>query len=102
MSVLGMQASKHPTTQDAKPGVSKAADKEDGEKKPSDTEPQPYDKVITADAKTTTGIFLVHEVKQKFYYEIPEEELNKEFLGCTNRQEACSDGVRSRPAPPGC
>jgi len=99
MSVLGMQASKHPTTQDAKPGVSKAADKEDGEKKPSDTEPQPYDKVITADAKTTTGIFLVHEVKQKFYYEIPEEELNKEFLWVV-RIDKKPAAMEYDPAPP--
>jgi hypothetical protein len=43
-------------------------------------EPQAYDKVITKDAKSKTGVFTVHEVKDKYYYEIPKTELNKEFL----------------------
>src|SRR5512142_257621 len=43
-------------------------------------EPKPYDKVITKDAKSKPGIFTVHQVKEKWYYEIPKTELNKEFL----------------------
>src|SRR5881227_2637301 len=43
------------------------------------TEPQPYEKVITKDAKTKKGIFAVHQVKDKYYYEIPKSELNKDF-----------------------
>jgi len=43
-------------------------------------EPKPYDKVITKDAKTKQGIFAVHQVKEKWYYEIPKSELNREFL----------------------
>lgn len=35
---------------------------------PPSTDPQPYDKVITKDAKTKKGIFTVHQVKDKFYY----------------------------------
>ena len=31
------------------------------------TDPQPYDKVITKDAKTKKGIFTVHQVKDKYY-----------------------------------
>ena len=46
----------------------------------SSPRPQAYDKVITKDAKSKTGIFTVHEVKEKYYYEIPKTELNKEFL----------------------
>ncbi len=42
--------------------------------------PQPYDRVITKDAKTTKGIFLVHQVGDRYYYEIPKTELGKEFL----------------------
>ena len=30
-------------------------------------DPQPYDKVITKDAKTKTGLFTVHDVKEKYY-----------------------------------
>ena len=43
-------------------------------------QPQAYDKVITKDAKSKTGLFTVHEVKDKYYYEIPKTELNLEFL----------------------
>ena len=46
-------------------------------------EPQPYAKVITKDAKTKKGIFTVHQIKEKYYYEIPKSELNKEFLWVT-------------------
>ena len=47
---------------------------------PPELEPQPYDKVITKDAKTRKGVFTVHQVKEKFFYEIPKEALDKEFL----------------------
>ena len=43
-------------------------------------EPQPYEKVITKDAKSTNGIFTVHVIKDKHYYEIPKSELDKQFL----------------------
>src|SRR5215472_5252377 len=44
------------------------------------TEPQPYEKVITKDAKTQKGIFIIHQIKERYFYEIPKSELNKEFL----------------------
>ncbi len=44
------------------------------------TDPQPYEKVITKDAKTKKGVFTVHQVKDKNYYEIPKSEFGKEFL----------------------
>lgn len=47
------------------------------------TDPQPYDKVITKDAKSKDGVFKVHRVKDKYYYEIPKTEFNKEFLWVT-------------------
>jgi hypothetical protein len=47
---------------------------------PLSSEPQPYEKVITKDAKSKTGIFTVHSIKDKYYYEIPKSELNKQFL----------------------
>jgi hypothetical protein len=40
----------------------------------SSSQPQAYDKVITKDAKSKTGVFTVHEVKEKYYYEIPKTE----------------------------
>ena len=46
-------------------------------------DPQPYDRVITKDAKSKKGIFTVHQVKDKYYYEIPKSEFGKEFLWVT-------------------
>jgi hypothetical protein len=36
--------------------------------------------VITKDAKSKKGIFTVHQIKDKYYYEIPKGELGKQFL----------------------
>jgi hypothetical protein len=49
---------------------------------PSSREPEirPYDRVITKDAKSDEGVFTVHRIKEKIYYEIPKKELNKEYL----------------------
>jgi len=49
---------------------------------PGQREPEikPYDKVITKDAKSDEGVFTVHRIKEKVYYEIPKRELDKEFL----------------------
>ena len=44
------------------------------------TEPKPYERVITKDAKSDAGVFTVHTIKEKVYYEIPKSELNKDFL----------------------
>ena len=43
-------------------------------------EPQPYDRVITKDAKTTKGLFTVHQIRDQYYYEIPKTELGKDYL----------------------
>ncbi len=43
-------------------------------------DPQPYDRVITKDAKTTKGLFTVHQIKERYYYEIPKSELGKDLL----------------------
>lgn len=47
------------------------------------TEPQPYEKVITKEAKSKDGVFKVHKVKDKYFYEIPKDQLGKEFLWVT-------------------
>jgi hypothetical protein len=41
---------------------------------------RPYGRVITAQAKTTEGLFKTHQVDNKLYFEIPTTELNKEML----------------------
>jgi len=47
---------------------------------PPSTEPKKYEDVITKEAKTQKGLFKVHEVKDKFYWEIPTNMLGREFL----------------------
>src|SRR6201995_2417646 len=42
--------------------------------------PQPFDRVITKEAKTKKGLFTVHQVGERFYYEIPKGELGKQYL----------------------
>jgi hypothetical protein len=43
-------------------------------------EPRPYERVITKEAKSQPGVFTVHQIKDRYFYEIPAGELNKEFL----------------------
>ncbi len=46
-----------------------------------------YSEVITKDAKTSRGLFTVHFVKDKYYFEIPLKEFNKDFLLVTTQAE---------------
>ena len=41
---------------------------------------KPYEDVITDEAETDEGVFTVHQLDDKVFYEIPEAELGKEFL----------------------
>jgi hypothetical protein len=41
---------------------------------------RPYDRVITKDAKSDDGVFTVHRIGDRLYYEIPTTQLNKQFL----------------------
>ena len=43
-------------------------------------QPRPYNRVITRDAKTRRGMFAVHRVNDKLYFEIPRKELNNDML----------------------
>ena len=47
---------------------------------PPATEPQPYDKVITKDAKSKKASSPFTRSRTNAYYEIPKNELDKEFL----------------------
>src|SRR5437867_1388209 len=55
--------------------------KADEEKKPETI--KPYNKVITKEAKSERGLFTVHRVDEKYYFEIPTNEFGKEFLWVT-------------------
>lgn len=50
---------------------------------PGVVEIKPYDQVITAKAVTTKGVFWLHRVGDKLYYEIPKAQLDKDFLMVT-------------------
>ena len=42
--------------------------------------PRPYDRVITRDANTRQGLFKVHRVGDRLFFEIPRRELNRDQL----------------------
>lgn len=47
---------------------------------PDPTDPKPYDKVITGEAKSQDGLIKVHQVKGRLYFEIPKARLGRELL----------------------
>ncbi|MFK7747778.1 MAG: zinc-dependent metalloprotease [Kordia sp.] len=51
---------------------------------------QPYSKVITKEAKSDEGLFTVHEVSDKYYYEIPDTLFNREMLMVTRIAKTAS------------
>ena len=55
---------------------------------------KPYKEVITAKAISDTGILTVHKVEDKYYFEIPDTALKKEFLLVTRLTKAAA-GMRS-------
>lgn len=59
--------------------------------KPKDKKPekiQSFEKVITSKAVSDEGIITVHKVEDKYYFEIPDKALKKEFLVVTRLTKA--------------
>ena len=52
-------------------------------KKPGKDDIQPYYKVITKEAKTDNGLFKVHFLDDKYFFEIPDSLLEREMLMVT-------------------
>ncbi len=50
----------------------------------------PYNEVVTKEAKTDKGLFDVHVLKDKYYYEIPDSLLNREMLMVTRIAKTAS------------
>ena len=87
------------------------ADTKDEQKKDDDAEPKkdrgrpknsikPYDQVITAEAKSTPGLFIVHRIDDKVFFEIPESAVRQgDALGHADREDA--DGLRLWRQPAG-
>ena len=44
------------------------------------TGPKPYKEVITDKAKTSKGLFTVHKVEDKYYFEIPDSLLGRDVM----------------------
>ena len=59
---------------------------------------RPYDRVITKDAKSDPGVFTVHRVRDRVYYEIPKDMLGREFLWVS---QIASNDARRRLRRPG-
>ena len=59
-------------------------------KKPGKNDPKPYNKVITKDAKSDQGLFTVHSLDDKFYYEIPDSLFDREMLMVTRIAKTAS------------
>src|SRR3989338_6727426 len=51
-----------------------------------------YADVITKEAKSDSGLFITHRIKEKLLFEIPKRELNKEFL-FVSRQARTQSGL---------
>lgn len=64
----------------AKPDAPKAPDKKPGD-------PRPYADVITKEAISQTGVFKVHRIDEKVYWEIPASLLGRELLWQTELAE---------------
>ena len=62
--------------------------------KPPATGPKPYAEVITAKAKTDNGLFKVHKIEDKYFYEIPDSLLKREIL-VINRVSKAPSGTRT-------
>ena len=64
--------------------AAKPAEKPDAKK----TGPKAFKDVITAKAVSDTGVFTVHKVEDKYFFEIPDDMLKKEFLMVTRLTKA--------------
>ena len=47
------------------------------------TGPKPYKEVITDKAKTSKGLFTVHKIEDKYFFEIPDSLMGKEIMSIT-------------------
>ena len=55
--------------------------------------PKPYKEVITDKAITHHGLFTVHKVEDKWYFEIPDSMLQREFMAITRFSKTAGGGV---------
>jgi hypothetical protein len=58
----------------------------------SATGPRPYSEVITSKAKTSRGLFLIHRIEDKYFFEISDSMMNREILVVNRISKAPSGG----------
>ncbi|MDH5759736.1 MAG: zinc-dependent metalloprotease [Gemmatimonadota bacterium] len=87
--ILSAAACSRPAVANPAPSPSPRASSQEGPQRPGarpagggarQEGPKPYGEVITAGAVTQDGLFRVHRVDDKLYFEIPASELNAEML----------------------
>lgn len=54
---------------------------------------KPYSEIITEDAKSDTGLFTVHQVEEKFFFEIPDSLLERDMLIVSRRAAMSSSDL---------
>jgi len=74
------EATNSPQDPPASPPAGGAGPQERPGRPDQQPEIKPYERVITKEAKSDEGVFTIHTIKEKIYYEIPKSELSKEFL----------------------
>ena len=57
------------------------------------TGPKPYKEVITSKAVSDAGLFWVHKVEDKYYFEIPDAMIGRDILVVSRLSKAPADGV---------
>ena len=67
-------------TRTAEPPAARSGGDSAGGAAPRAPNPRPYNRVITDKAQTRRGLFAVHRVDDKLFFEIPSRELNKDML----------------------
>src|SRR5690606_18619819 len=51
---------------------------------------KPYNQVITKNAKSNKGLFTVHQIDEKYFYEIPDSLFNREMLTVTRTSKTAT------------
>ena len=75
-----------PTATPAQQAPAQGRDTAAGGRQGADGGPRAYSSVITAQARTDSGVFIVHRVGDRLYYEIPRAMFNREFTLIADRR----------------
>jgi hypothetical protein len=94
-STFSVQAQKKEKKKKDDVAVSVSDTSKNPKPKPVSKGPRPYDEVITKKAKTDDGMFKVHSLEDKYYFEIPVNLLKRDILVVNRISKAPSSGRNS-------